>query len=189
MTSVIERAKDKIKEIVSPHDGYLKDRELIAAERAARGAVRARSAAEDQAAVDEAPEQRKARRDAERLAASVRDDQELARIEALIRPNPLPRYTRFDRFTLRLFEVIRQLEPISPIVEVNPFTDERKITNLPEIERQNALGGIVIKMRVEIRDTLWRLDSKALEARVDTLRAELEDAIRGTVVEQDLFHF
>ena len=93
-----------------------------------------------------------------------------------------------ERFAARLDRIYARLRSVSPPPaqeETHHITGDRRITNLPAIERHNALAPVLVRMRVEIRDSLWRLSDAALRARLVELERELAAAVADTVLSDE----
>jgi hypothetical protein len=103
-----------------------------------------------------------------------------------LRESPSRELQRFTTLVEQLTERARRMAAPSPVETYNPVSEERRTTNLDEIQRWLGVGPALAKARVEIRDSLWRLDDADLPARIEVLRGELVEALRGTPLEHEL---
>lgn len=177
----------KIKQFLSGRDAAVARLQTLEREQNAAAAERQRAIAAVQAEVDELeePRRRLERLTAEHAAAGAREAAELADAMHQVREAPSRELERFEARVERLFARVRQLDPPQAEIEVNNLTDQRETRNLDAIARHLALGPLLARMRVECRDSLWRLGDEALRARVAELQAELEAAAAGTALEHE----
>jgi hypothetical protein len=139
----------KIKDALTGRDVYVARLEALEQEHAAAGAERQRAIAAAQAEVDriEAPRRRLERLQAEDLAASGRESRDRDHAIHQVREHPSPELTKFSARLARVYERARLTDPPSMKEEFNRLTDERRVTNLPEIEAPRPRPGVVADKR------------------------------------------
>lgn len=177
----------KIKDLLTGRDALVRKLVDLEAQHAAAGLARARAieAAEAECAkiteILDLPDRLRA----EAVALGATEQAKLAGLENELRASPGPELKRFVALVDRVFQTLRAMNPPQAIEQYNAITDERRTTNLDEIEKHNAIGPVLRTIRVEIHRDLWRRDSAALQERLAVLRHELDTALEGTALENE----
>jgi hypothetical protein len=179
-------AIETAKGFLSPqHDARVARLAELEAEQAAAEAKKQREIAATQAEVDEMdePRRRLERQKAEATTASLRAARARAALEAELRQAPPRALQRFVARLDRVQDALRAGGRPQAETKYNAVTETQIVTNTDELERWRLIGPVLSRLHVEARDVLWRLPEAALRERIATLQAELDQALKDTILE------
>jgi hypothetical protein len=179
---------DTIRDAFSQRGAKVAEYTAMLGRHASAAAEDERAIAAKQAKVDVIDTPRRELEQAKAQAASARsrEDRERAAVEGELRATPGRDVERFKARVDRLFERVRNPklgDRPQAETETNSVTGAQRTTNLPALQKWLDLGTLLVRLNVEIRDELWRLDDVAQRARLAELRKELDDALTGTALE------
>jgi len=173
---------DKIRDAVSQRSAKVAEYHAMLVRHEAAAAEDAKERARKQAKVDELdrPRVELAQFDVEAASRRHREERDRAQIEADLRADRGRDLDRFAARVDRIFDRMRLTTRPHAEPERNAETGRERIRNLPEIQKWLALGPLMVRLNVEIRDDLWKLDPEAQRRRLTALRQELDAALEGT---------
>ena len=164
-----------VKQVFSPRDRTIEHLAKVRSQHAAGSGELQKLIGEAEREVDrlEEPKRRLERLRQEAFNAGLKLDREVAPLENELRdPAGWPRALR-----VLARDVERFREAWAPLVqaheEINRITGEVRVTNLKDLERRQEAVALGVRMSLEFRDTLWKLDRAALHARIEEIRGEL----------------
>jgi len=184
----ITKVLDTLASLVSPRNELLQQRAALDRRHASEAAELQRELAKAEADVARLrePEERLARLKAEAFSAGMRQDRERDGLDHELAAHSPRELVRYATLVERLFDLAR-VTPMPRAVEVvNNITEERKITNLAAIERHAAVAPVLLRQRSACHFEIWRLPHAELVARLAEFKAELEQALAGTIFQDQL---
>jgi hypothetical protein len=169
---------DAAKSLLNPRARLVKQLADLRATHERDGAARATALAAARKRRDEweSPKREVERLEAAAFQAGLVADRERAELQAALRARPAPALLAFNKFLDRVAAELR--EPARVIEKVNRLTGERTITSDDDGARMRG-GAVLVRARVEARDTLPFVDDAELLRRVASLKGELLAALDG----------
>jgi len=175
LVNALTEAGRHIRDAFSPRGALVQRLAEVKARHEATGVARSKAIAAAQAEVDrlDEPRRRLERLRAEEYASGLAADREILEVENQLRGfSNWPKALRvFARDLERFIEAWSQ--PLEVREEHNRVTDQTTITNLKELDQRLEAIALMVRVRLELRDALWKLPPTALNARLAELRLEL----------------